>query len=123
MSWSGCIQLHNIIYNRLFLVSAPTLPPLNVTVDVVDATSVIVSWEDPPEENQNGLIESYTVRVLGVDSEEDFTVSADSMEITVGDLHPFYSYKFTVAAVTVAQGPFSTTPVTVALPPLGQCMW
>ena len=115
--------MHSATHNRLFLVPAPTLPPLNVTVDVVDATSVIVSWEDPPEENQNGLIESYTVRVLGVDSEEDFTVSADSMEITVGDLHPFYSYKFTVAAVTVAQGPFSTTPVTVALPPLGQCMW
>ncbi len=87
-------------------------------MNAVNATSAMISWRPPHPEDQNGIIQSYTVRVVGVHTDDDFTLSINSTEISVGSLHPFYSYEFTVAAVTIAQGPFSVS-VTVAMPSLG----
>lgn len=83
----------------------------------MNATSVVMSWVPPLQEDQNGVIQSYSIRVVGVHTDEDFSLSINSTEISVANLHPFYSYKFTVAAVTTSHGPFSM-PVTVAMPPL-----
>ena len=85
----------------------------------MNATSVLVSWIPPPEEDRNGIIQGYTIRVVGVHTDEDFTLSVTFTEAVVGDLHPFYSYKFTVAAVTISHGPFSN-PQTIGMPSLGK---
>ena len=90
-----------------------------MTVNAVNATLVVIAWLPPPQEDQNGIIQSYMIRIVGVHSEEDFTITTNFTEISVGNLHPFYSYKFTVAAVTLSRGPYSM-PVTVAMPSLGQ---
>lgn len=90
-------------------------------MNAINATSVLASWEPPLQEDQNGIIQRYTLRVVGVHTDEDIIISTNSTrtEISVDNLHPFYSYKFTVAAVTISHGPFGQ-PVTVVMPPLGK---
>ena len=53
-----------------------------------------------------------------MNNEEDFTRSINATEIIIGYLHPFYSYRVTVATVTISHGPFSN-PLTFMMPPLG----
>ena len=97
--------------------TAPSSAPRSVTVVAVDSTSVRVSWQPPPFENRNGIISGYHVRVLGLNSQPDNTVlpPVNATMLLVEDLHPFYAYRFSVAAETVAIGPFSTA-VTQKLP-------
>lgn len=40
----------------------PSAPPMNVTLEAASSTSVIVRWEPPPKEKQNGVITGYKVR-------------------------------------------------------------
>ena len=42
-----------------------------------------------------------------MNTEEDFTHSINATEIIIGFLHPFYSYRVTVATVTISLGPFT----------------
>lgn len=97
----------------------PSQPPDAVTVNPLNATSATVSWSPPPPEHQNGIIQSYTIRVEGVHTQEDFDLSTNSTEVVVGNLRPFYSYRFIVAAITISHGPYSA-PITVAMPSQGQ---
>lgn len=99
-------------------IAEPSESPTDVRVTPLNATTVVVSWTPPLPEHRNGIIQGYTIRVVGVHTPEDFTLSVNSTETMIGSLHPFYSYKYTVAAVTISHGPFSN-PVTVMIPPLG----
>ena len=99
-------------------VLEPSLPPQNVTVIAVNATSILMTWRPPIKEGQNGFIQAYSINVTGIHTQEDFTISVNSTEATVGNLKPFLSYHFTLAAVTIGRGPFSK-PVTIKLPTSG----
>ena len=77
---------------------------------------MMVSWQPPPFEHRNGIITGYSIRVIqqNTDSEEsiDWPVNnnTDNIIMVVNDLHPFYTYGFSVAAyTTVGLGPFSTS--------------
>lgn len=85
-------------------------------VEAVNSMSVRVSWQPPPFEQRNGLITGYHVRVLGLNTADNYLLPLvnDTM-LVVENLHPFYAYRFSVAAQTVAIGPFSTA-VTQKLP-------
>ena len=100
----------------------PSEPPANVSVTSLNATTALASWSPPLPEHRNGIVQGYTVRVVGVHTREDFTTSVNATESVIGSLHPFYSYKMTVAAITISHGPFSN-PVTVEMPPLGESVW
>lgn len=91
---------------------------MNVSVTATNATTVVATWTPPREEDRNGIIQGYTIRVVGVHTGEDFTLSVNATGTVLSNLHPHYSYKFTVAAMTISLGPFSN-PVTVMMPPLG----
>ena len=73
-----------------------------------------LSWEPPLPNTHNGVIGSYTVTVvetgsnLVVQTLQDIT----STSITLTGLHPAYDYSMSVAASTVALGPFSSITVT-----------
>ena len=101
------------------LFSGPSEPPSNVTVLPMNASTVMVSWSPLSEEDKNGIIQGYTVRVVGVHTDENITLSVTTTETIVGGLHPFYSYEFRVAAVTILHGPFSN-PETAIMPPIGK---
>ena len=82
----------------------------------MDSTSARVSWQPPPFEDRNGIISGYHVRVIGLNTpNNDVLPPVNATMLLVEGLHPFYAYRFSVAAVTVAIGPFSTA-VTQKLP-------
>lgn len=94
----------------------PSDAPQSVAVGVVNATSVQISWQSPPPEHRNGIIAGYAVRMVGLHSGDniDFPLT-NGTEMVVEGLHPFYAYRFSVAAFTVGLGPFSNA-VTQKLP-------
>ena len=90
--------------------SAPTGPPLDVDATPVNSTSVTISWNPPAAENQNGVITGYMINLTRVGSEGISQYSSSSDNITVGSLHPFTTYAYTVAAQTsVGTGPHTTS--------------
>lgn len=80
-----------------------------MVVSNITSTSVTVTWEAPAAELQNGVIRHYQITAFEVDTGTTFTYRATAnTEFTVGELHPHYTYRIAVAAVTVATGPLST---------------
>ena len=90
--------------------SVPTGPPHGVDATPVNSTSVTISWNPPAAENQNGVITGYMINLTRVGSEGISQYSSSSDNITVGSLHPFTTYAYTVAAQTsVGTGPHTTS--------------
>ncbi len=77
-----------------------------------------MSWSPPLDEHHNGVIKSYNVYVASINTDEEFVRSVNSLQIVVPNLRPFYSYEFSVAAVTISEGPFSE-PVVIKMPEAG----
>jgi len=93
----------------------PSGPPLNVSASVTDSRTIIVTWEPPLTNMQNGVIQNYILAVLEQQTSKSFTLNSTEAAITVSDLHPAYDYMVRVAAVTVGTGPFSETITTTTL--------
>ncbi len=85
---------------------APEGAPISVLSSNVTSTSLTLSWLPPL--NPNGLIRRYIITVLEINTGTNSTYQAHShTSISIGDLHPFYSYTFNVFAITVEEGPSS----------------
>ena len=88
--------------------TAPSSKPKYLLVGTVTTSSIQLSWESPPSEDHNGVIVSYTVICLELESDGIMReYSSTTTNITVTDLHPYYRYSCRVSAVTVSLGPFS----------------
>ena len=82
----------------------------------LSSTSIILTWDPPPEDHHHGEIDSYTVLCTDVNSGGSLSEHATAVtNITITGLHPFYTYKCNVSAVTVGYGPFSDTTDTTTL--------
>ena len=82
---------------------------MNLTVVALSSTAVQASWDAPPSDLQNGLIVDYVLVVSGVDTDEAYELysGADISVRTLSGLHPFYTYTFSIAALTIGVSPFS----------------
>ena len=69
------------------------------------STSVILRWTPPPTDNINGIVRAYIVAVYEHETGRSYNLSSPQPELSIGNLHPFYWYNFSVCAVTVVQGP------------------
>ena len=79
---------------------APSSPPQNIISTDVDPASLIITWEPPLPEHQNGPILEYFILYhltgeLNIDNEN--TIGTN---VTITGLIPFVSYSFQVAART-----------------------
>ena len=81
----------------------------------ITSTSVQLQWEPPPPLYHNGLIRSYTVLCTELETNRTITETSAVTEMTLRDLHPYYTYNCSVAAVTVREGPFSDSIITKTL--------
>ena len=92
-----------------FCFLAPSAPPEAITVTALSPYSLLVSWQAPPPDSQNGEIRYYTIKVLEeeTDTQTWLSTSNSSTNITVESLHPYYSYRVSVAAYSVGLGPYS----------------
>ena len=59
------------------------------------------------EGERNGIIRRYVINITELNSGNEYQLENASTEITIPDLHPFYRYSYSVAAETVALGPFT----------------
>ena len=75
---------------------------------MLDSSRVECRWLPPLAEEVNGVVTGFTVRVTGQDSNEMIELQTNATNVQVDNLLPFFSYVFTVAALTEAgTGPFS----------------
>uniref|UniRef100_S4RZ80 Roundabout, axon guidance receptor, homolog 2 (Drosophila) n=1 Tax=Petromyzon marinus TaxID=7757 RepID=S4RZ80_PETMA len=86
---------------------APDAPPQAVTVNTMgggNSTSISVTWDSPPAENQNGLIQEYRVWCLGNETRfhVNKTVAASVRSLVLSGLVPGVPYRVEVAAATAA---------------------
>ena len=104
-------------------IIVPTEVPGNVIVTVESSRSIMLTWERPPQEEENGLLVRYHVIVI----ETQINYTDDGVEITgmqrylnrtynvsegraqlIDSLHPDYNYTVRIAAATEPGiGPFS----------------
>lgn len=90
------------------LLAVPTASPQNVEVLTANSTAINLVWEPPPPEHQNGLIEAYYITVTVDETREQFQLTSTTAALVATGLHPYYTYSFSIAAVTAAgMGPFS----------------
>ncbi|XP_066516417.1 roundabout homolog 2 [Hoplias malabaricus] len=85
----------------------PSAPPQQVTVLTVgnqNSTSISISWDPPPAEHQNGIIQEYKIWCLGNESRfhVNKTVDAAIRSVVVGGLQAGVLYRVEVAASTSA---------------------
>ena len=113
-----------LLYNIIsFHYTAPTEVPRNVSVTVNSPCSIILSWERPLPQNENGLPLLYHVIVIETpihyfDNKTEFTGMQRYLNRTynfseartqlIDMLHPDYNYTVRIAAATgPGIGPFS----------------
>ena len=78
----------------------------------------MLSWDPPQRENVNGIIQRYTVSIREHETASNTTIITNNTGLNLTSLHPYYVYSVTVAAETVAIGPFSS-PVVIQMPESG----
>jgi len=84
----------------------PSANATNTTGVALNSTHIHLSWDHPPEEFHHGVIRHYLINVTEQETERVLQLTSEETEITIGPLHPHYTYHCAIAAVTVAEGPF-----------------
>ena len=86
---------------------APSSSPVGVATSSVTSTSIQITWNPPPDDQINGIIQHYTVQVHVGGGQEQVQYETTSLQLTLTDLQPYCTHTIYVAAFTVALGPFS----------------
>ncbi|XP_053298098.1 roundabout homolog 2-like [Pleuronectes platessa] len=86
---------------------APSAPPQQVTVLTVgshNSTSISVSWDPPPSDEQNGIIQEYKIWCLANETRFHVNKSVDAAirSVVVGGLQTGVQYRVEMAAGTSA---------------------
>ena len=95
--------------------TAPSSPPQNLINQHLNSTSVKLSWDPPPPQDQNGVIRKYSVILRNTTMSQYCTTTETSL--TLIQLTPNSTYHWTIAAHTVSIGPYSNdTSLYIPLP-------
>ncbi len=100
--------MYVVLFSVLSLV--PSGPVVNPTIEVISSTTLLLRWEPPELEDQNGVIIGYVVNVTAVETGMTFQLSSFSFDssLTASGLRPFTTYICRIAARTdVGVGPYS----------------
>ena len=92
-----------------FVLIAPTAPPVLISATEVTSDSVKLTWNVPPLSEHNGLIRKYILKQIELNTGAVKYYNVTDTTYVATALHPYYQYNFSVAAVTVAPGPYSET--------------
>ena len=97
----GHISIHYLAF------AAPSGPPQGVSAIALGPRMIQINWSLPLPEEQNGIIRNYTVNITVAETGQYMQLTTDNNTITAESLHPFYHYHYSVAAVTIASGPYT----------------
>ena len=99
-----------------FLLTEPASSPQNVMAVAMSSTEIMVTWEDVPMIDRNGIIINYEIQIEPLDFLADIFIdplNTTNLSILVADLEEHVFYDIRVRAYTsVGPGPYSD-PVTV----------
>ena len=84
----------------------PSSPP-TLNVSSVSSHVIQVKWESPPKESLNGKLNSFIIQWRSQDDVYNKTVSSEDRSHNITGLTPYTEYNISIAAMTVAPGPFS----------------
>ena len=117
------LALHHVHF--IFLVIVPSSPPLNVTLEDINATAIRVSWEIPPIIHHNSPLTGYVIYYSDLTDpggEAQVTILNSAVFTSViSKLEPYTLYDVQVAALNDAgTGPRSFE-VTIETPKTSQC--
>ena len=90
---------------------APSGYPQNVVPTTISSTEILVSWDEVPEIDQNGVIILYEVQYEPLTFGGELmtmTMNTSNTSIVLGELQEYIEYNISVRAYTsVSPGPFS----------------
>ena len=94
----------NLFFNTL----VPSGYPENFTGVATSPQSVVIAWDPPLPESQNGVITSYVIDVIEVETGEMFQLFSTTSNLTIDSLSPYTTYVCVIAAMTsIGVGPSS----------------
>ena len=95
--------------------SVPATPPQNVQATAISSTEIMVTWDEVPGLDQNGIIIDYEVQIEPLDFPADIMtdlLTATNLSMLLTGLDEFVNYNISVRAYTsVGPGPYND-PVT-----------
>ena len=97
------------------LIAVPTRAPVHLQGNGVSSTTIQLWWEPPPVADQNGVIRSYHINISVAETGSVFQLTSETTALNISNLHPYYTYTITVAAVTVGSGPYGVA-LTIRMP-------
>ena len=90
---------------------APSGYPQNVEPATISSTEILVSWDEVPAIDQNGIIILYEVRydpLMTFGQPMTMTMNTSNTSIVLGGLQEYVEYNISIRAYTsVGPGPFS----------------
>ena len=101
------------------LYIAPSAPPTDLLATALSARTLNITWEAPVFTEQNGIIRSYRLNISVTETGSSELLMSDQPQLLFEDLHPFYTYSFLIAAVTISPGPYSEI-LTIQMPQAGE---
>ncbi len=87
--------------------SVPSDSPQDVNAQAINSSTLLLTWTAPRDEFQNGLIQNYYIRLVERETGILLTFATEEETYQVPNLHPYYQYRYSVAAVTVGSGPYT----------------
>ena len=91
-------------FTVICLYTVPGGPPLNLSSNVNSSSTATVQWRPPQADLQNGIIQFYSIQLVAAETGSMLEYTSTELSLTITDLHPYYTYTCTIAAVTVAPG-------------------
>ena len=98
----------------------PSTSPEHLSGVPVSPTSIHLTWDPPELEHHNGEIDGYLINITEIETGVFTQHFSNQTQITIDNLHPFFTYHCYVTAVTVGEGPY-TDLVTVITDEAGRC--
>jgi len=95
-------------------IAVPSGPPTNFQVRADTTRSLVLSWDPPLPQHQNGIVRLYTVTIILNNSAQVLTSTASTVRVTA-QIKPFRNYLCSVAAETIGVGP-ATEDVAIQTP-------
>ena len=95
--------------------TVPISAPISLQGNAVNSTTIQLQWEPPPSADQNGVIRSYLINISVAETGSSFQQTLETTALYISNLHPYYTYTLTVAAVTIGPGPYGQE-LTVQMP-------
>ena len=111
MTFSKQSKFINLVNAFIFTFSVPGAAPSSVRATYTSSTSILVEWDEVPEDKRHGRIQYYSViwkRVQGAGPQETRNVDAPVQQFELTNLAKYAEYSIQVLGATrVGKGPAS----------------